>query len=840
MSSSNQVQNSNKIIALSEIKLHFVLGSPNLISFVSKQINQLFGFSAEDFLTGSVIFEDLIHPDDRELSLSLFSNQVHHGLAKINFRIRKKNTRIQCITGTYKKYRKKDSSEIILELLLQNSNSLNQTIEKHTLLANFSAMMQVTDDYIYFKDRNHVFTGASQTLVSVSDPSEHWTNLIGLTDYDIFPEEYADRYYSQEKMIFNGEVSIAQEIQPLLGNNGKHGWIDNRKYPIKDKNGEIIGLFGIARDISDVRQLQKDLIKKVEQLETSNKIFDEAGDAIAIIKDDSFIDCNKAILKLLGFKNKNDFLEYSLLELSPRQQPDNTVSSVKLEKHIALALKNGIHRFDWVNQTTKGNLIDAEITLTAIIINNEKLLHVHWRDTSERKEMLQTIKWQATHDPLTNLPNRTLLIDRFERAIGNAKRLNKQMLVCMLDLDRFKPINDTFGHDIGDKLIVNVSNRLNTLIRCADTVSRLGGDEFVLLLCDFDTTYEMKKVLQRALDTLSEPYIIDSHTINITASIGVALYPSDDVDADTLLRHADQAMYMAKQAGRNRVHWFDVGRDKEEQSSLDIINSVEKAIKNQEFCLYYQPKVNMRTKEIIGMEALLRWEHPEKGQIPPLNFLPLIEQTDLIITIGDWVMHQALTQIKQWSDQGYAWRVSVNIAARHFQLVDFYQRLEDILATHQQVAPQQLEIEILESAAIGDIQQVHDAIIACQKLGIKFSLDDFGTGYSSLSYLKRLPANTLKIDQSFVRDILDDNEDLALVQAIIGLAKNFNRDVIAEGVETMDHGKLLMELGCDFAQGYGIAKPMPAERVIAWAENYKKSTILERNKHIVLPTMIIN
>ena len=677
---------------LSNVELHFIVSDTGVtLVFVGHQIKQLCGYSVDDFLTGSVLFQELIHPDDSELSLFLFSKEIHDRSIKVNFRMRKKNGRITCLRGSYKKHIEKDSTEIKLKFILQDAASLKQMVEESMLLANFYAMMEATDNYIYFKDRNHIFTGASQTLVSLTDPTEHWTDMIGLTDYDVFPEEYADKYYSLEKQIFSGKVAVAQETQPTLDNNGKKGWVDNRKYPIKDKNGTIIGLFGIARDIT------------------------------------------------------------------------------------------------------------------------------------ERQTMIKNIEWQATHDPLTSLPNRILLTDRFDQAIGNAKRSGKQILICMLDLDNFKPINDSYGHGIGDQLIIQVACRLEKLLRSADTICRLGGDEFVLLLTDLNNHEEMTKLMQRILDSLAEPFIIENQSINISASLGASLYPTSNVNPDRLIRCADQAMYMAKQTGRNCIRWFDVESENEMQSSLNIINKVKQALEKNELFLCYQPKVNMLTHEIIGMEALLRWEHPEKGELLPLEFLPLIEQTNLIIDIGDWVIHQALKQIKQWSDQGYTWTVSVNIAAKHIQKADFYKRLESILMMHPKVAPQQLEIEILESAAINDIEKVHDMIIACQKLGIKFALDDFGTGYSSLSYLKLLPAETLKIDQSFVHDLLNNKDDLVLVQAIIGLAHNFKRNVIAEGVETRRQCEYLLELGCHLVQGYNIAKPMLAFNIIAWAEKFNHS-----------------
>ena len=300
----------------------------------------------------------------------------------------------------------------------------------------------------------------------------------------------------------------------------------------------------------------------------------------------------------------------------------------------------------------------------------------------------------------------------------------------------------------------------------------------------------------------------------------MANYSDGRADADTLLRQADQAMYMAKQSGRNRIHWFDAEQDQKINDSHKVIKRLEQALSEDEFELYYQPKLNMRTSEVVGMEALLRWRHPEKGLILPIDFLPIIEQHELIITLGDWVITSALEQLSAWQNQGKNWPVSVNIAAKHFHLPSFYKRLEETLQRYPNVSPNKLEIEILESVALGDIQHVQEVISKCKNLGVRFAIDDFGTGYSSLSYLKRLPADTLKIDQSFVRDILDDKEDFALVQAIIGLAGAFEREVLAEGVETAEQGGLLMRLGWDVAQGEWIAKAMPAEAVIAWSEKF--------------------
>jgi len=443
-----------------------------------------------------------------------------------------------------------------------------------------------------------------------------------------------------------------------------------------------------------------------------------------------------------------------------------------------------------------------------------------FRDVSEKHKIQHRLQWQAGHDALTGLPNRILLADRFARALDRARRQNTQLAVCMLDLDQFKPVNDTYGHEAGDALLVQTAQRLTQELRGIDTLCRLGGDEFVILFEDVEDSATLHGALARILALLAEPFDVGGHRIGVSASIGMTVFPSDDSDADTLMRHADQAMYVAKQSGRNRYHLFDVSQDLQMQSARQTFERVRQAVRDGELCLHYQPKVNLRTGDVVGFEALLRWQHPQDGLVPPLKFLPLVEQTDVIVDIGEWVTEQALTQMARWRQQGNTWPVSVNIAARHFQRSDFLERLKSTLARHAEVAPSMLEFEILESVALGDIRAMNVLMASCQQLGIAFSLDDFGTGYSSLSYLKHLPVQTLKIDQSFVRNMRDDKDDLALVGAVINIAHLFGRQVLAEGVETPAQGQQLLALGCETVQGYGIARPMPPDEVPGWVAHY--------------------
>lgn len=441
-------------------------------------------------------------------------------------------------------------------------------------------------------------------------------------------------------------------------------------------------------------------------------------------------------------------------------------------------------------------------------------------DVSEKRQLLHSLQWRVGHDVLTGLPNRSFLSDLLNQALEFSRRENIPLAVCMLDLDGFKAVNDGYGHASGDLLLVEVAARLRNIIRGEDVVARLAGDEFVLILRYVRDIHELRGALHRVLGAISSPYRIQDKEISVFASIGVTLFPGDNDDAETLLRHADQAMYVAKQSGRNRFHLFDVSQDREVKATHQRVERVRQALAGGELCLYFQPMVNMRTGAVVGFEALLRWQDPQRGLVPPREFLPLVEETDLIIDIGEWVMDQVLAQLHQWQAAGHSWPVSLNIAARHFQRTDFVERLQAVLARHPQVSPQMLDLEIVESVAIENIQHVSACLEACQDLGVQFSLGDFGTGHSSLSYLKRLRTQTIKIDRMFVRDMLHDKGDLALTQALIGLARAFDRKVVAEGLETHEHGELLMELGCDVAQGYFIARPMPAEEVPGWVATF--------------------
>lgn len=487
-------------------------------------------------------------------------------------------------------------------------------------------------------------------------------------------------------------------------------------------------------------------------------------------------------------------------------------------------LAQGHWRGEIWNRRKNGEIYPEMLTISAV--KNAAGLVQHYvslcTDITSMKEHQGQLERIAHYDLLTNLPNRVLLADRLSQAMLQCSRHEQSLAVVFLDLDGFKHINDTNGHDVGDELLIALSIRMKEALRKGDSLARIGGDEFVAVLTDLTTVENCEPVLERLLLAASKPVTIGDAVLHVSASIGVTFYPEDNVDADLLMRHADQAMYMAKESGKNRYHLFDIAQDdavKVQRESLDAIRS---ALDKHQFVLHYQPKVNMRTGKVIGVEALIRWQHPKRGLLNPIEFLPIIENNPMSVEMGEWVIATALTQISQWLEMGLNLPVStsVNIAAVQLQQPDFTQRLTTLLAAHPNVEPRYLELEVLETSALDDVNYVSTIMNGCMRLGVNFALDDFGTGYSSLTYLRRLPANLIKIDQSFVRDMLIDADDLAIVEGVIALAKSFKREVIAEGVETIEHGTALLHLGCDLAQGYGIARPMPSVDIPEWVSSW--------------------
>jgi diguanylate cyclase (GGDEF)-like protein/PAS domain S-box-containing protein len=477
------------------------------------------------------------------------------------------------------------------------------------------------------------------------------------------------------------------------------------------------------------------------------------------------------------------------------------------------------------NRRKNGEVYPLMLTISAVKNQAGEIQHYVslYSDITSIKEYQNQLEHIAHFDLLTDLPNRVLLADRLSQAMLQCRRHQQSLAVVFLDLDGFKQINDTNGHDVGDELLVAISVRMKEALREGDSLARIGGDEFVAVLADLTSIESAEPILKRLLLAASKPVTVDGLILNVSASIGVTFYPQDDVDADLLMRHADQAMYAAKEAGKNRYCFFDTDRNNAFKAQQESSEAVHNGIDKNQFVLHYQPKVNMREGKVIGVEALIRWQHPTRGLLDPIEFIQAFENNSTSVKLGEWVIDTALAQISQWQKIGLNLPVStsVNIAATQLQQPDFVSRLATLLATHPDVDPSFLQLEVIETSALYDVNRVSAIMNGCMELGVNFALDDFGTGYSPLIYLRKLPASIIKIDKSFVQNMLSDKDDFAIVEGVIALAKSFKRDVIAEGVETIQHGEALLQLGCTSAQGFAIARPMPAADIPAWVSNWK-------------------
>ncbi|MBY0454679.1 MAG: EAL domain-containing protein [Burkholderiaceae bacterium] len=444
-------------------------------------------------------------------------------------------------------------------------------------------------------------------------------------------------------------------------------------------------------------------------------------------------------------------------------------------------------------------------------------------DVTRQREQEQQLHQLAHHDALTGLPNRVSLARRLADAMSQTREMGTLLGVAYLDLDGFKPINDNHGHDAGDRLLAMAAGRLTQAVRASDCVARLGGDEFVILLPGLQKGLDCERALRLVMESIAAPYNLgdDCASVTVTASIGYTLYPQDDADADTLLRHADQAMYIAKQSGRNRFHQFDAASERAAQQAQKQTARLQQSLTDGEFVLYLQPKVDMHLGTVVGAEALARWQHPKKGLLGPGAFLPLLQDAEIETAFGTWVTNTALAMAQTLQAQGLPIPLSINISAPHLQQAEFAHWLGERLAQHPELPRGMLQIEITETAALYNLAPVAHTLLQLREMGVGTALDDFGTGYSSLTYLRRLPLDTLKIDQSFVRGMVNDAGDLAIVQGVIGLAHSFGYHVIAEGVETIEQGQMLLQMGCRLAQGYCIARPMPLQEFIAWVNQWQ-------------------
>lgn len=639
--------------------------------------------------------------------------------------------------------------------------------------------------------------------------------------------------YTEEDLLFNSRISYEQithpddrqhvrdTIQEAVQNNRRfdieyrivradgsirHVW--ERGTNISHDTWDI--LEGFIQDVTERKQADEAL-REAERRYRS--IFENAIEGIyQSTPNDGYLAVNPALARMYGYDSPQQLIS-TLRDIDHQVyvDPQRRLEFKRLmSKHgVVTNFESRVHRRNgeiiWISENARavyngeGTLLFFEGTVEAI---------------TERKLHEAEIQFQATHDALTGLPNRTLLYDRMQRAVLHSQRYGNLTAIAFLDLDQFKFINDSLGHQVGDELLKITAQRLTSCLRESDTVARQGGDEFVLLLTDQPNEEAITHTMQRVLHEVSQPWKANDLEFQITCSIGLTLCPDDGRDAETLLKNADSAMYKAKELGRNNFQYFSAEMNTSVTDRLELLNRLRQAISNEDFVLHYQPKVSLASQKIIGAEALVRWNSAHSGMVSPASFIPLAEETGLIIPLGEWVLRTACRQNRAWQDAGYpAIPISVNLSPRQLARGDIVEVVERIL-DETGLQAQYLELEITESVMTTDVEKSFALLTRLRALGVKISLDDFGTGYSSLSYLKRFPVDTLKIDQSFVRDIATDQDSAAIVKAIISLGRNLNLTVLAEGIESAEQFRFLLENGCDEGQGYLMSKPIPNKNFV--------------------------
>lgn len=590
---------------------------------------------------------------------------------------------------------------------------------------------------------------------------------------------------------------------------GSVHWICAKGRFAYDAEGSAVHMTGVVMDVTESMRTLLELREKQARL---SAIFNAGPQCIKLVDGQGVIrDINRAGAALLGVENPEDLIGKPVTDFIAPEHQETTLAfhkSVLRGNHGTLVFemlcRDGRQR--WVESHT--------VPLTSAQDGGTSALSVTL-DITERVRDSERLSFLTQHDALTGLPNRLLFTDRLRQAMIEAQRHHRLVGVVFLDLDRFKNINDTLGHDVGDAMLVAVAARLRAALRPSDTIARLGGDEFAAILADMARAEDAPLVVQRVLDAFKEPFLIDGRELFMSASLGITLYPVDAADAYALLRNADTAMYRAKEHGRSACQFYTAEMTQRAHEDMALEGALRHAIVRGELLLHYQPIVDLNSGRILGVEALLRWQHPELGLVSPVRFIPLAEESGLIVSIGEWVLREACKQTRAWHDAGFTeLYVAVNLSSRQFREPDLVQRVQQVLADIG-LSGVRLELELTESMLLTNIDNTVRQMQELDTAGVRFAVDDFGTGYSSLSYLKRFPIDVLKIDQSFVRDITTNPDAAAIVRAIITMAHALGVRVVAEGVETHAQMDFLRANSCDCMQGYYLSRPLPADALTA-------------------------
>lgn len=636
-------------------------------------------------------------------------------------------------------------------------------------------------------------------------------DILGKNRTSFLPPEIAEEHYQNDLQVLQSHKTHSFE-ETNLERDGLHTYL-TIKTPLYLDNGEAWAVVGISTDITERKRAEN-------EGKLAATVFRHIADGIIITDIDAkIVSVNQAYSKITGYSAQEALGRKPSMLQSGRQ---DKAFYEQMWRHI---IHDGVWQGEIWNRRKDGEIFPAWQTITSV--KNETGETTNYvsvfSDITEVKHSQDRLERLAHFDALTELPNRVLFKDRVNQALGHARRHHKKLAIVLFDLDGFKTVNDSLGHPVGDRLLQLVAQRLIKCMRAEDTVSRLGGDEFAVLISELSTSEDAILAAQKILQTSVEPYFANDHTVMITSSVGISIFPDDADDGNDLIRNADAAMYEAKAKGRNTYCFYQAHMTLKAQQRLSAERHLRRAIEQKEFEVWYQPQIQLSNQAYLGAEALIRWRDPLRGLISPCDFIPLAEQNGMILPIGELVLHQVCADRQEWQIAGLnPKRLSVNVAGPQFYRSDFVATIKQCIE-HYKMMPGSLEIEVTETFMMENPQEIKDILRTIQQLGISTAIDDFGTGYSSLAYLRELPIDTLKIDRAFIRDLPSNPKDTAIVRAILALGQSMGFSVVAEGIETQEQCHFLQAEGCREGQGYYFARPMPKAEFITWLQNHARS-----------------